>query len=245
MRLTKNIVAWTIVSAVVGIMMSVQYHDVLLGGAAIWSSLPDVAGVHARLEAVTDYNTSLSHEISHMDSLIVRLQNNALRKGGSVAEMQRQINAAKVLSGSAKVIGEGVTVTISDGQIRGANLQQFLTHDWDLRSVVNELFAAGAQAVAVNQARITATTAIFCVGPVVNVGGQRLGSPFVVQAIGNPSVLFAALSLPGGVLNVLKEVNRGLDISTPIMKRRLVLPAYETPITPMTVGGNALSATTK
>ncbi len=245
MPLSKNIVAWAIVSAVIGVMMSVQYHDVLLGGAAIWSSLPDVAGVHARLEAVTDYNTGLSHEISQVDATIVRLQNNALRRGGSVADMQRQINAAKVLSGTSKVVGEGITVTISDGKIRGANLQQFLTHDWDLRSVVNELFAAGAQAVAVNQARITATTAIFCVGPVVNIGGQRLGSPFVVQAIGNPSVLYAALSLPGGVLEILKEANRGLAISNLLMKKRIVLPAYETPLMPMSVGGNALSAPTK
>lgn len=243
MPLAKNVVAWTIVSAVVGVMMSVQYHDVLLGGAAIWSSLPDVADVHARLEAVSDYNTSLSHEISHVDASIVRLQNNALRKGGAVAQMQRQINAAKILSGSSKVIGEGVTVSISDGQIRGANFQQFLTHDWDLRSVVNELFAAGAQAVSINQARITATTAIFCVGPVVNVGGQRLGSPFVVQAIGNPIVLSAALSLPGGVLDVLKAANRGLNISTPLIQKKLILPAYETPLTPINVGGNVSSAT--
>ncbi len=244
MQNKKNVIAWTIVAAVVGGMMSVQYHDVLLGGAALWSALPDVAGVHARLEAVTDYNANLEHQIQAIDTKLVRLQNHALKKGGAIAQIQRQIDAAKILSGTSKVVGPGVEVTISDGQMRKADYEQFITHDWDLRSVVNELFAAGAQAVAVNQARITATTGIFCVGPVVNIGGQRLGSPFVIRAIGNPQVLRTALNLPGGVLDVLRGTNRGLAISTPAKESKVVLPAVTSPLTTSQEGGNMSSAIT-
>ncbi len=219
--------SWTIVAAVFGLMVSVQYHDVALGGAAIWSALPDVSSVSARLAAVDNVNQALRRRESGVMRNILALQSDALRRGGATALVERQLHAARVLAGTVALTGPGVVVTISDGRMSGPDLAQFLTHDWDLRSVVNELFVAGADAVSINSARITAQTGVYCIGPVVRVGNMRLGPPFVIRAIGDSSVLAAALNLPGGVLDALRGANRGLHVTRPQQKRRIRVPAYE------------------
>lgn len=216
--------------------MSIQYHDVVLGGAALWSGLPDVASVYARVAAVRAYNQELYQKAHHMNQQILQLQNQAIAQGGQMADIERQLRAARILAGTVPVVGPGVQVTISDGKMDKVAMAQFITHDWDLRSVVNELFAAGADAVAINQARVTATTGIFCVGPVVRVGAMHLGPPFVIRAIGPSGVLRAALNLPGGPLDLLRSQNRGLTISAPIEERVIKIPAYEAPLTPLSGG---------
>ncbi|HKX24847.1 MAG TPA: DUF881 domain-containing protein, partial [Actinomycetota bacterium] len=59
----------------------------------------------------------------------------------------------------------------------------------DLQLVVNALWAAGAEAVAVNGRRVTATTAIRQAGDAVLVNFNAVSSPYRVQAIGDPAKL--------------------------------------------------------
>lgn len=59
--------------------------------------------------------------------------------------------------------------------------------DRDVRSVVNELWADGAEAIAVNGIRITPTSAIRFAGDAVLVDYLPINSPYVVDAIGNPN----------------------------------------------------------
>ena len=222
----SSIVSWTAVAAILGAMMSVQYHDVLLGGADLGIALPGMNTVEARLAAVTAFNRGLRIRLNRLERAAVALQDRAVRRGGAVAALARNLHAARILTGSVALTGPGVSVTIDDGRMSGIDRERFLTHDWDLRSVVNELFLAGADAVAVNGARVTDRTGIFCIGPLVRVGPVRLGPPFVVRAIGDPHLLAAALNLPGGVLDALKSANRGLFVSRPAIEKRVYIPAY-------------------
>lgn len=147
-----------------------------------------------------------------------------------MAHVERELRAARILAGTVPLVGPGVSVTISDGKMDEVAMAQFITHDWDLRSVVNELFAAGADAVSINSARVTETTGIFCVGPVVRVGTMQIGPPFIIRAIGQSGVLSAALNLPGGPLDILRGANRGLSVSNPIQEKMISIPAYQTPL---------------
>ena len=70
--------------------------------------------------------------------------------------------------------------------------------------MVNELRAAGAEAIAINDQRVTGTSEIRCVGPTVLVNETRLAAPFVIKAIGNPQTLESSLKLRGGVLENFK-----------------------------------------
>jgi uncharacterized protein YlxW (UPF0749 family) len=217
--------SWAVVSGVLGCMVAVQYHDVVLGGNAILSAWPDVGSVVSRLQAVQAYDARLRARIASLESAVLAMQGAAERRGGIAAKLAEDLRVARLLSGTTAVEGPGVTVTIDDSAMSGPERAAFLTHEWDLRSVVNEMFLAGAEAVSVGSARVTAQTGIFCIGPLVRVGDTRLGPPFIIRAIGDPAVLQAALSLPGGVLDILRGANRGLRVTGPTAAKRLRIPA--------------------
>ena len=103
--------------------------------------------------------------------------------------------------------GKGIILTIDDSQQTikaGENKNLYIIHDEDLLRVVNELRAAGAEAIAINDQRVTGTSEIRCVGPTVLVNEIRLAAPFVIKAIGNPQTLESSLKLRGGVLDNFK-----------------------------------------
>ena len=73
--------------------------------------------------------------------------------------------------------GPGVTVEMNDAQKpvgSGQDPNLFIIHDDDILAVVNELFAAGAEAMCINGQRVVATTEVRCVGPVIMVNGNRV-----------------------------------------------------------------------
>lgn len=120
-------------------------------------------------------------------------------------------------SGVVPVTGPGLRIVLSDAQIpdgtepAAANRVQ----DVDLRVVVNGLWAAGAEAVAINGARLTSLTAIRTAGSAVLVDLRPLSSPYVVEAIGSPEAVQSALavSAAGQHLTTLRSTY-GIGVQT-------------------------------
>jgi len=124
------------------------------------------------------------------------------------------------------VKGPGVTVEMNDAQKpvgSGQDPNLFIIHDDDILAVVNELFAAGAEAMCINGQRVVATTEVRCVGPVIMVNGNRVAPPILIQAIGDSSVLEAALKMRGGVVDNLGLW--GIEVKIKV-EEEVVLPAY-------------------
>lgn len=115
----------------------------------------------------------------------------------------------KMALGLLKARGPGVRLVLDDSEAEGAGdspSNPFLVHDYDILAVVNELRAAGAEAIAVSGQRITPFSAIRCEGPVIQINGIAIGSPYEIEAISDPKVLASALELPGGILSQLKPL---------------------------------------
>ena len=89
-----------------------------------------------------------------------------------------------------------------------------LIHDTDLRALVNELNAAGAEAISINGQRIISSTAIRCVGPVIQVNGIKVAAPFSIKAIGNAKYLESALNIKGGLVDSFEVYGIKIKIST-------------------------------
>lgn len=114
-----------------------------------------------------------------------------------------------LLAGSVAAKGPGAVVTISDsvGQPGGDGE----VTDEDLRQLVNGLWEAGAEAVAVNGRRLTTRTAIRMAGSAITVDYRSLRSPYRVEAIGDPRRLPAAFaSTTGGAWCEYLRVNFGV-----------------------------------
>ncbi len=140
------------------------------------------------------------------------------------------LSTARFLAGLTPVQGPGVVVTLNDSKKKmPANMPPGLApaniiHDTDINAVVNELKAAGAEAIAVNDQRLVATSPIRCAGPTVYVNNIPMAPPFSIAAIGSPKALAAIIAMPGGVASQIKAFDPAMfsvrEAAT------LTLPAY-------------------
>ncbi len=149
--------------------------------------------------------------------IVEEYQNNSSTNSTLIASMRDQISKLDLLAGTTDVNGEGIIITLFDG-----NTSDSLVHDSDILTVINELRVAGAEAISVNEQRIIATSAVRCVGSVVQINYQKVAAPFEIKAIGNAQYLESALTIKNGVVDVLKNsyglkvtLSRQSDISIP------------------------------
>lgn len=119
------------------------------------------------------------------DNLAVQTQLDELtaEQEATAARRDRQAAAA----GFAPVHGPGVRVIVDDAPTGE------LVVDRDLRPLVNGLWTAGAEAIAINGQRLTSRSPIRNSGDAIQVNSRPLSPPYVVEAIGDPNTLQADL----------------------------------------------------
>lgn len=123
----------------------------------------------------------------------------------------REVQSLRVAAGTTALEGPGIVITIDDTRAPNSkntdlNSAALLTHDVDLLMLVNELHAAEAEAIMVNDQRVIGSSAIRCAGPVIQVNSQPISAPFIFKVIGKPDVLNGAVNLPTGILEQLKAI---------------------------------------
>src|SRR5207247_10731730 len=122
---------------------------------------------------------------------------------------------ARIGAGLIALQGPGVVFKLEDGNQPGAG-DEVLVSAHDLRTLVEELWLGGAEAIAINGERITATTAILDIGGSILVNTAYLAAPYRVAAIG-PDDMYARLlvsaSFHGFVVNRVQIVGLGLSVA--------------------------------
>jgi uncharacterized protein YlxW (UPF0749 family) len=176
----------------------------------------------AELKELALEKESLAAEVREMDDKV-----ETARQGIEQAEfaLRAEIEKHMVLAGLTRVAGPGVELILHN--VPGIDRPDgflFAVRDEDLLRVVNELRAAGAEAIAVNDQRLTASSEIRQAGPFINVNLERVSAPYRIQAIGNPDDLVKALEFPGGLAETLRQWGINVVIET---RTELVLPAYQ------------------
>jgi uncharacterized protein YlxW (UPF0749 family) len=140
-------------------------------------------------------------------------------------EAERQ----QLLAGLTPVRGSGVTVIVDDSTVPvppGADRTGYLIHEYHLRDIVNLLWMAGSEAIAINDERLVSTSSIYCVGSTVMVNDTRLSPPYHIRAIGNSRVQQDYLRNPS-FLQDLKEKQRLYGLRFDVQSlTELSLPAY-------------------
>lgn len=125
-----------------------------------------------------------------------------------INSMSTQINALKNLTddnksnsgedaGSGTVLkavqGPGLTVTLNDSPLwqqkvgqdgSSANINDYVIHQQDVESVVNALWAGGAESMQIQDQRVLPNSAVRCVGNVLLLHGRKYSPPYKISAIG-------------------------------------------------------------
>ena len=150
---------------------------------------------------------NLLREIDEIDEQLLKEIDKATSNNSELEEANKKIIEGNKTIGLSEVNGTGVIITISDSDIDQNSVfdtSDLLVHDKDILKIVNELKNAGAEAISINGQRVVLTTSIVCGGNIININGEKIGSPFEIKAIGLPETL-ANLNRPGGFLNYLQE----------------------------------------
>lgn len=171
----------------------------------------------ADADALALGNAALTEEIAALQSAALSAAN-----PGLFAELQE----AELLTGASTVTGPGLVIELRDPEPdESATVDpDARVQDLDLQILTNGLWAAGAEAIAINGHRLTALSAIRHVGPAILVDIAPLLPPYRVEAIGDvrPMQTGFARSSAANHLTMLSGTY-GIEVTTRA-ETALVLP---------------------
>lgn len=151
-----------------------------------------------------------TNKLQKTNQELIDARNNAT-KVNSDEESLKQMKKYQIILGLTDVEGEGVIITVADSnQIDSSDAfanvfaADSIVHDGNLVAIVNELKSAGAEAISINDKRIVDSTCITCAGNVIQVNGEKVGSPFTIKAIGSKDLMYGELTKKEGTLYRLK-----------------------------------------
>jgi uncharacterized protein YlxW (UPF0749 family) len=227
-----RLTVWRVATPVVG----------LLSGTLFVVSAHSSEGTDLRPGRYTDLASFVRVDAAQYDALKQRVADlnaqisllNSASDNKQVRRVNRKAARMKKLAGLEPVVGQGVTVTLSDApQTTSAdtpdNLNLLLVHQQDIQAVVNALWKGGADAVTIQGQRVVSTTGIRCIGNSVQLQGVPYSQPYVISGVGDPATLSSAIARDP-YLQVYREdaadpnINVGWDVR---VESHLVAPAYD------------------
>lgn len=221
-----------------------------------WRVLAPIAlaacGVLLVTSAQASGNAFRGTGISEMSDLVRAEDRRAEELAAEVSELSAQVDELAAASsvdspgeaealellrahaGMTPVRGPGLTVTLDDAPLPDDgtaefDLDAYLVHQQDLEGVINALWAAGAEALMVQDQRIISTSSVKCIGPVLFLQGRVYPPPYTVTAIGDADAMLAALDESPSVTAYKAYVDWiGLGYATEV-RDELVMPGYDGP----------------
>ncbi|GAA0979778.1 hypothetical protein ENKNEFLB_02266 [Nocardioides aquaticus] len=173
---------------------AVAVFGVLLATAAVQTNQDaDVrdagrAGLIDRVEAERARVVSDQDRVAGLRTQSIDDEARAVALAQDLSAETSRLRRLQTSTGFVAVRGEGVRATLDQAPDAGPTSQ---LRDSDLALLVNGLWSAGAEAVAVNGQRLTALSAIRTSGVAVEVNGVGIAPPYTVEAIGDRATLQA------------------------------------------------------
>ena len=163
------------------------------------ASTPEATALSERMDNLVSTISALEQEISAYEGQIesYRRELNEIESSyqtGAVQLLQEELAMARLRAGLTQVSGPGLHITLEDNTVGmlenpTADPNKYIIHYEDLLSIVSDLKAAGAEAIAVNDQRLVTSSELRCVGNVIMVNTTRIAPPFEIQAIGNAAIM--------------------------------------------------------
>ncbi|MFF5009501.1 DUF881 domain-containing protein [Streptomyces phaeochromogenes] len=149
------------------------------------------------LDELDDRTQRLEEEKQGLEDQRTELENSsdqAEEARKQTVEKEKQLG---ILAGTVAAQGPGITLTIED--------EKGTVEADMLLDAIQELRAAGAEAIQVNGVRVVAGTYLTDVSDGVAVDGNKISAPYRFKVIGKPQDLEPALNIPGGVVQTLEK----------------------------------------
>ncbi len=160
------------------------------------------------LDSLRRREATLNTEVTDLQQTLSSLQASGSSNQAAIDNARARLAALSILAGTVGATGPGVSVRIDDpgpGDAPEAKLD-----------VINELRAAGAEAIEINDAhqalRVGVDTWILGAPGALAIDGKTLSPPYSVLAVGDPPTLAAAMNIPGGAVDSIKRVGGRMSV---------------------------------
>jgi uncharacterized protein YlxW (UPF0749 family) len=154
------------------------------------------------LDSLRQREATLNSEVAELQNTLNAMQASGNTDQAAIKSAQARLAALSILVGAVGATGPGVTVKIEDP---GPGVAPEAMLD-----VVNELRAAGAEAIEINDGhqsvRVGVDTWVAGVPGSLTIDNKALSPPYSLLAIGDPPTLAAAMNIPGGAEDSIKRV---------------------------------------
>lgn len=209
MKNYKYQIAVAIVCLVLGIMVSLQFRTVKQGVGPV--SEYRARELAAQLKKVREENVKLLNVKNDYESKIKEYEDTASQGSVYAKLLKEELDQARIIAGIEDVEGPGLTVVVDDLKFSEKVNYPLISYSM-LLELLNELNAAGAEAVSINDQRIISTSEIRQIGGIhININTVSYAPPFLFKAIGNPKTLEAALRMREGIVEKLE--NSGVAVT--------------------------------
>ena len=176
-------------------------------------------------------------QLGALQRQVEQLTAQAASRDGDVAAARSAGQAGELSAALVPLTGPGVVITLDDAPTRpdgslpmNARPDDLVIHQSDVQAVVNAVWAAAADGVAIMDQRLIATSAVRCVGNTLLLQGRTYSPPFIVTAIADASAVRAQLAVSPQVA-VFQEAVEAYGLTFTVRERPAVeLPAYDGPL---------------
>jgi len=151
------------------------------------------------------------------DRIVLKTKLNSLREQVAANQLQlenssqgtdlKTLNQLKEKVGLTSVKGEGLEITLNDGQANDGKDNADLVHAADLRDIVNLLRTAQAKAISINGQRVIAQTSINSVGNTILVNKAHIITPFKINVIGDTELILSRINDEKAYPDLYKRIN--------------------------------------
>jgi len=157
------------------------------------------------LNGLTDTSQRAEAEIARLERTRDDLRSSTGAREAALAQAQKQVDNLAIMAGLVPVTGPGIRITITetDGPVDPD----------DMVEMVQGLRTAGAEAMQINeQVRVVAQTSFDDAVGGIEVDGQLVTSPYVIDVIGQPSALHGAVDFPKGPREQFEESGATVEV---------------------------------
>jgi uncharacterized protein YlxW (UPF0749 family) len=211
-RLTRAQLIVALLLFVLGLGLAIQVRSTSSdNGALRGARQEDLVRILTELD---NRSQRLQDEKRGLESQRGDLETSSDRAAEALKQTRQKAQELGVLAGTVAAQGPGITLTIRDphGGVEADSLLDTL----------QELRAAGAEAIQINNVRVVADTYFTEDAGGVLIDGHKVSQPYEFKVIGNPPDLEPALNIPGGVVQTLEKEQATADV---VRSRKIVVDA--------------------
>ncbi|MEU5050400.1 DUF881 domain-containing protein [Streptomyces sp. NPDC021096] len=201
-RLTRAQLTVAVLLCVLGLGLAIQVRSTSDNSALRGARQEDLVRI---LDELDNRTKRLEDEKRRLDNQRSELESSSNQAAEARKQTEQKEEQLGVLAGTVAAQGPGIELTVSD--TKGA------VEADKLLDTIQELRAAGAEAIQINDVRVVADTYFSGSAGKVEIDGKKVSQPYKFKVIGKPQDLEPALNIPGGVVQTLEKEQAAVSVS--------------------------------